>query len=289
MPFLGFFDYTSSGKGVAKNAPEKKPFFKFWELFARKFWKFFQINLIYFFFCLPVVTIGPATVAMCQVMRKFTLEKPIFLFDEFFTAFKKNFKQGLIIGLIDIFFTIAFVFSFLHYYFLMSADMSLSNIALTSVTLASGAYILMMHFYIYPQIAALNLSLVQIIKNSFFLTVLGIKSNIVTLLVTIAVLTVMFATFTFSVLLLPILPMAWLCFLSVFNSYPVIQKYIINPYYEKRGERNPEIPDYSRSDDKNEEPLFEDFGGREAAFKAEKNKNKSKAKSIAKPKGKIIK
>ena len=33
------FDYQSSGKGVSKSAPQKKPFFKYWEIFGRKFWK----------------------------------------------------------------------------------------------------------------------------------------------------------------------------------------------------------------------------------------------------------
>lgn len=279
MPLFGFFDYTSAGRGVAKNAPEKKPFFKFWELFFRKFWKFFQVNLLYFAFCIPIITIGPATVAMTQVMRKFTLEQPIFIFEEFWNAFKKNFKQGLIIGLFDIFFIISFVVAVLYYFFLTETEPTVFNIALTSITIAAGLFIWMMHFYIYPQIAALSLSLTQILKNSFFLVILGIKRNIVTLFVSIAVIVAMFFTITVSVVLLPFIPMAWLCFLSVFNSYPVIQKFIINPYYEKLGERNPEIPDYSYNENESEEdkPLFEDFGGREEAIKA---KPKFKGKVI---------
>ncbi|MCL2108580.1 MAG: DUF624 domain-containing protein [Oscillospiraceae bacterium] len=295
MAFFGFFDYASSGAGVAKDAPVKRPFFKFWELFARKFWKFFQVNLIYFLFCLPIVTIGPATVAMTQIMRKFTLEQPIFIFDEFLDSFKKNFKQGLIIGLFDIVFVVALTFSLLYYFYQMGEDSSLMNIAMTSITLATGGFIIMMHFYIFPQIAALKLTMNQIIKNSFFLAVLGIKSNVVTLLVLLAFLVGMLMTFTISVLFLPLIPMAWISFVSVFNSYPVIQKYIINPYYEKRGEKNPEIPDYSAdgdTDDEDDRPLFEDFGGREAAFKADKSKSKSQHQSPqSKPKikGKVIK
>ena len=75
---LGFYNYTKSGKGVDKNGPQKKPFFKFWELFGRKFWNFFTLNLVYVVFCLPVVTFGPATAALTHVMRKYCLEDPIF-------------------------------------------------------------------------------------------------------------------------------------------------------------------------------------------------------------------
>ena len=34
-----FGDYTKAGPGVEKNAPQKKPFFRFIELYFRKFWK----------------------------------------------------------------------------------------------------------------------------------------------------------------------------------------------------------------------------------------------------------
>jgi hypothetical protein len=55
------------------------------------------------------------------------------------------------------------------------------------------------------------------------------------------------------------LPFAWLGFLTVFNSYPAIQKYIINPFYEARGEKNPEI-----LDNEGDDVIFEDKGGSEA-------------------------
>jgi uncharacterized membrane protein YesL len=271
LPIFGFFDYGKSGKGIAKDAPQKKPFFKFWEIFSRKFWKFFYINALYLFFCLPVVTIGPATVAMSQVMRKFTLEQPIFIFDEFKTSFKRNFKQGFIVGIFDVIFIASFVYAFFHY----MGDSDFISLASVSVMVATGSFITMMHFYIYPQIACLSLSLKQIIRNSMILTVYGIKRNIVTLFFTVLIVGAMIL-FPVSLIALPVIPFAWLNFLMVFNAYPIITKHIITPFYEAKGEKNPEIPDYSA--DSEEETLFEDFGGREAAIK-----------SKPKPKGKVIK
>ncbi|MCL2697476.1 MAG: DUF624 domain-containing protein [Oscillospiraceae bacterium] len=277
MPLFGFFDYGKSGKGIAKDAPVKRPFFKFWELFARKFWKFFYINFIYVLFCLPVVTFGPATVAMTQVMRKFTLEQPIFTFDEFWKAFKKNFRQSVGLGIVNVIFIVSFAYAYTYYDILTMLEPTFFNLALMSMTIAAGAFVLMMHFYIYPQIAALTLNLNQIIKNSLLLVVLGIKGSLVTLVFTILILVALVIFFPFSLFVLPVLPFAWLNFLMVFNTYPVIQKYIITPFYEAKGEKNPEIPDYSTEED-GEEALFEDFGGREAAIK-----------SKPKPKGKVIK
>ena len=284
MAIFGFFDYNKAGKGVAKNEPQKRAFFKFGELFARKFWKFFSINFIYVIFCLPIITFGPATVAMTQVMRKFTLEQPIFVFEEFWKAFKKNFKQGVIIGIFDLFFVLSFAYACMSfflpeiemYFFEAATQPTVFNMIMMSLSFAAGLFIWMMHFYIYPQICSLTLSLNQIIKNSLLLTILGIKSNIFTLLFSLAVIVPMVLFFPYTLFLMPVVPFAWLNFLMVFNSYPVITKFIINPFYESRGEKNPEIPDYLQEDDA-EETLFEDFGGREAEIKS---KPKTKGKVI---------
>ena len=63
------------------------------------------------------------------------------------------------------------------------------------------------------------------------------------------------------------MPLAWLSFTSMFTSYPAIQKFIINPFYESQGLKNPEIPDYDNDD---EEVIFEDRGGEEAPLKLKK-------------------
>ncbi len=47
--------YYKPGKGVEKDAPEKKAFFKFFELYGRKFWKYIEVNLMYFLILLPLI------------------------------------------------------------------------------------------------------------------------------------------------------------------------------------------------------------------------------------------
>ncbi|MCM1299402.1 MAG: hypothetical protein NC228_07570, partial [[Eubacterium] siraeum] len=76
---------------------------------------------------------------------------------------------------------------------------------------------------------------------------------------------------------IPFLPFAWLMFLCAFISFPVIQKYIINPYYESKGERNPELPEEAEEG----EAIFTDRGGSEEEIK--------KPAKPVKGSGKIIK
>ncbi len=266
------FDYNSAGKGVAKRGPEKKPFFKFFEIFGRKFWKLIEINMIFVLFCIPVVTFGPALAAMTHVMRKFILEQPCFVFEEFYTAFKKNFKQSFFVGLVDV---VCIVSLFIVFNAFFGAQkMADENYIMMCLFFGTGAIVLMMHFYIYVEIVALNLNLRAVLKNALFLVFLGVKRNFIALLINMVLVTIIVLFLPFSALILVFAPLSFMCFATVFICYPVVQKYIVNPYYEERGERNPELPE----EPDESEAVFVDRGGSEEAVR-----------SVTKTHGKVIK
>ena len=279
-----FYNYENSGVGIAKNAPKKKPFFRFWEQFFLKFWKILLVNFIFFifsglilallgfllwgetknvyFFLLAVpipVLFGPATAATMQVMRKFVLEKPIFVFDEFKKAYKANFIQALPVGIFDVLFIAAFVYGIFFYSQVIENAPSSGNYVLMIVSTAIAVYVFMAHFYIYLEIVSLTLPLGKIIKNALLLTIMGIKVNIINFLVSLIFIAAAYFLFPYSTMVLPVLPFGWLMFLYAFNCYPVIQKYIVNPFYESRGERNPELPE----EEGEEAHIFTDRGGSE--------------------------
>ncbi len=266
------FDYQSAGKGISKTAPQKKPFFRFFEIFGRKFWKLIELNMIFILFCIPIVTFGPAMAALTHVMRKFVLEQPCFVFDEFFTAFKKNFKQSFAVGLIDVVCIVSLFI--LLYNFLYLDKLPDGYLVYMCLFIGVGTIFYMMHFYIYLEIVALKLNLKAILKNAMFLVFLGVKRNFIALVINIAMLTLIFIFLPYSSLAVVFFPIAWLCFANVFICYPVIQKFIVNPYYEERGERNPELPPEAEEG----ENLFVDRGGTEQEIK-----------SVTKTHGKVIK
>jgi len=248
-----FYSPNRSGKGVSKSEPVKKPFFRFFELLGRKFWKLLQLNIVYLLVCLPLVTFGPATAALTQVMRKFTLEQPMFVVEEFFSAFKKNFKQSFVIGIVDVLFTGASAYTAFYYW-------TGGDTVMLTMTMISAVIFTTLNIYIYPQIVSLNLKMPAIIKNSALLGVIGLLSNLVVLVVFAALTSVFVLFFPLTLAMILILP-AFLSFVSVFCVYPVIQRCIITPYYESRNEKNPEIPDYEA-----EVNIFTDLGGKEQAI-----------------------
>ncbi len=277
-----FYNNNVAGKGVSKNGPKKKPFFRYWELFTNKFWTFFKINLVYFLFCIPIVTFGPATAAMTAMMRNIYLERPQFILHDFWQQFKKNFKQSFIIGMLDVF-VIGVVILTFRYYSGMS-ELDTGGKILYALAIAAQVLFLMMNFYIYPQIVSLNLGMGGIIKNSVILVFVNLWGELITLALFVLYATLVLFFGPFVLILSPLVPFAWIGFTSVFCCYPAIQKFIINPYYEQRGERNPELPD---EDD--DAAVFEDMGGKEAPLNLKPEKGNKGGKSGKHGGGKIIK
>lgn len=273
-----FYNNNVAGKGVAKNGPKKKPFFRFWEMFFRKFWTLFQLNLIYVLFCLPIVTFGPATAALTAMIRNIYLERPQFIWHDFVANFKKCFKKSIVVGILDIALFVVLAITLIQ--FSGQPDLESDRKALYYISIVIQMVLFMMNFYIYPQIVGLDIPLSGIFRNSLIMVFSNLPAELIMAAVTVGFVA-LFMFFTFPMLfLLPFLPGAWLVFLSVFTCYPAIQKHIIIPYYEQSGERNPEIPDWELEDEEEDDAVFEDQGGNEEPIDLRKEKNKG---------GKVIK
>lgn len=271
--FGGFSSYDKAGPGVMKNAPQKKRFFVFWELYFRKFWKMISLSLIYFLFCIPIVTIGPATVALVRILRNYSLEKNAFLFSDFWDTFKQNFLKGFVVGIIDIVLAVSLATSISYYPQL--GEQTTWGYILLGITLSITLTVIMMNFFIFLMIAVTDIKLTKIFKNAFALTSVAIGKNFRTLLlVTLTVgamvlLCMINLTFVF---LVPLWMLSFVWFIIVFNSYPIIQKYVINPYYEERGEVNPEYAYLQPTEC--DQPVFVDKGGSEKPIEGSKRKGK---------------
>ena len=262
-----FNSYQKAGPGVAKNAPKKSPFYTFFEIYFRKFWKLIALNMLYFIFCIPIFTIGPATAAFTKILKNYSQEKNAFLWSDFFEAFKKNFLQALPVGLVDVLLATS-IFLGVQIYPSLADKNQLFYIPFF-ISISAALTVIIMHFYIYLMIVSIDIPLSKIIRNSFILTCVAIKKNIITLLaisvVIVGNILLVFLSsnilFVLSILLIPCFTLSLVGLIVCFNSYPVIQKYIINPYYEASGEENPEYQ-YLKPIDANES-IFTDKGGSE--------------------------
>ena len=278
------YDYEKAGKGISKDAPKKKAFFDFFEMYFRYFSRLVRLNIMTFIFCIPVVTIGPALAGMTKVLRNYALDKNAFMFHEFWKGFSENWKKSLPVGLLDTLFAVSAVTA-LQVYPAMGAEAEAaggSGIVYTIFCVLSVSFALtlfMMNFYIMPMIVATDLSFKNVIRNSFFLTCVGLKKNIITLIVAALVFVIILISDLWGLLLIPLWAISFVGFVIMYNSYPQIQKYVINPYYEEKGMDNPEY-DYLKPLSA-DESVFLDRGAEETPDGSQKSKKKKKGKIIS--------
>ena len=229
--------------------------------------------MVYFLFCIPVITFGPATTALTAMMRNIYLERPQFIFSDFKDYFKENFKKSFLIGIVDVIMIELAVFLFVFWNLFFDEEYRAVQMGL----IVFEALFLLLNFYIYPQIAALELPMSAIVKNSLIMMFLNPGGEFIALAL-FAGYTALLRAFTiFVVPLMPFVPWAWLGFTAFFCCYPTIQRVLIDPYYEQKGEKNPEIIEVPE-----DETLFKDREGSEESGQREKSEKRGSGKRIIK-------
>ena len=115
--FFGLLNFEKEGPGIDKNAPKKKAFVVFFETFFRNFWKFITINLVYILLSIPLITTGISSCGLTHVARNTARDKHSFGLSDFFETIKKNWRQALPAGILNMIITIVLViiFNFYHY------------------------------------------------------------------------------------------------------------------------------------------------------------------------------
>lgn len=203
---------------------------------------------------LLLVTFGLSNAGAAYCVRGYTRGEPIFLMSEFFSCIKRNFRQALIIGVLDLCFSALLVFDYIFW----SGQQGFINAILTYFSLFLCVLYFFMRFYIYTIAITFDLSVFKIFKDAFLLSFLGFKRNFVALIGIVLVvalnLQIFFLLPSLGIMLPIIITVATLMFISGYASYPVIKKYMIDPFYPDSDES-----DYDDGGEE-DEPVFEDRG-----------------------------
>ncbi len=236
--FFGLFDYSKPGPGVHKNGPKKKSFVVFFEIFFRKFWKLITVNLLYVLVSLPVLTVGLANAGISYVTRNYAREKHAFIAGDFFETIKKNWKQALPVGIINL--LVSIILAFDLWFFYGSADGVFGYIML-AIIMSLTLIFTFMKYYLYFMMVTFKLSIKQLYKNSIIFAFVGMGRNFL-LFIIMALLYALGAMILF--LSLPI-GIAVLVFMYIFlfpafrmllvqfTVFPLIKKHMIDPYYKE--------------------------------------------------------
>lgn len=203
-----FNNYLKPGKGVNKRDPNQPRWQIFLDVFPGKLWDLFKLNILYLLVGLPffIVTmivsgiisspiinetipnmlelnflgydillraafsfvfmvfigLGPVTAGLAYIIREYANEQPCMLPGDFFERIKLNFKQSIILWIIDL--IVLYVFSVAIGFY-----GEIGNTIIQYIFLVVSLIYVMMHIYIYQMIVTFDLSLKDILKNSFLI------------------------------------------------------------------------------------------------------------------------
>lgn len=181
---------------------------------------------------LLLFTFGPSMIGSTYLLRNMVRGEPLFIMQDFKYAAKKNFKQGLALGILDLLIIGLLLYDIYFFYLNYATTFGLICFWVSVVILLLYFF---MRFYIYMLALTFDLKITKIYKNALIFTILGFKRNILALLGILLVVIVDYLILAFLPAIGVILPFAFLitlcAFMATYAAWPVVKKLMIEPYY----------------------------------------------------------
>lgn len=203
-------------------------------------------NFVPEFLHMPLVIVslilyGPITMGYTYVLRNFVREEHAWTSD-FFTRAFSNFKQGLFFGILDAIVLVIFYINWNYGALMGDEDVGIFAIIIRVLTTVVFVYYLFMRNYNYQQAVTVNLGAGQILKNSALFGIIGLWRNIIAVVLSILVCLISLLLNPFvELLLVPFIMFSLAGFISVYCTYPIVDKYIVKPAMEAEGKNNDRI------------------------------------------------
>lgn len=186
--------------------------------FLSRFVDIVFLNFLWILFSLPIVTFGASTVAAYSVALKMVDEEEGYIGRSFIKAFKENWKQGTVLGLLTL------AASYVVYLNLALFDAIESNpIPLLIIGILAGVYFLISLLYAFPLVARYQNSLLKTLSNSRQICIRYFGKTILLLFLVAIMILIGFYNYTTMIFVFLIGP-AFLIFLISFFAKRIFQK-----------------------------------------------------------------
>ncbi len=169
--------------------------------FMGKLFDAVALSIVYTLVCLPIVTIGPATSALYYATVKSIRRDRSYPIKEFFKAFKRDFKQSFVVGLIlvvvgvilyvDVKFAINFINNSLTY--------------MRYLYLIIGIVVSFIAVYIFPLISRFSLKLSELFKLSFYLALRHLLTTVVSVILLFGSFVLVYISAGLAIIFVPVL------------------------------------------------------------------------------------
>lgn len=219
------FNFDKPGRGVEKNAPEKRGFFVFFDIVIRKFWRIVSLSLFFTLFAIPafvidfflaiflqnflspirdpafithmsvyltllavsVIGAGPASAGQAYVLRNFAREEHAWVWDDFRTNMRDNLAKSIGIYILDLV-LVTILLTAIRFYLYGGASLPIPpflSALFGCFAVIALAIYIMMHFFFYPLAVTLDMGFFELLRTSARLVIMKLPQCIGILLLTL--------------------------------------------------------------------------------------------------------
>lgn len=168
--------------------------------FMGKLFDVVALNIVFIIVCIPIVTIGPAISALYYASVKSIRRDRSYPIKEFFKAFKRDFKQSFIVGLIMV---IAGIILYIDVKFSVDFIQN-SFIYMRYIYFIIAAVLAFIMIYIYPLISRFSLKLSGLFKLSFYLSIRHFLTTIVSIILLFGGFVLVYISVGLAMLIVPV-------------------------------------------------------------------------------------
>ncbi len=146
-----------------------------------KFGDLFILNIIFIISCIPIITIGASITAMHNVLLKIVRDEENYITKQFFSSFKKNFKQATLLWLIYL--AVATLIG-LDFYLVAFEFVDIPDIVMYLLYVVLMLYMFSFSWVFVLQSRYYN-PIVTTIKNSFLISISSVVQTIPMLVINV--------------------------------------------------------------------------------------------------------
>lgn len=174
-----------------------------------------------------IVFFGPLTCGFTYMLRNYATERHAW-FSDFFSKSMENFKQGFVMGIVDVVVCVSFIlYAGLDISPLRGEGMYYFYVFMKSAAWVIALFYIFMRFYLYTIAVTFELPLKDVFKNASIFAVLGFFRNILATICCVATIFAFTSTWIIDLVLLVSILFSFCGFIGMFTTYPVIQKYML--------------------------------------------------------------
>ncbi len=182
---------------------------------------------------LLLFTHGPVRAGVTYLLRNMFRGKPVMILQDFFDAVKRNLKQALIVGVLDLLLIALIAYDIMFFYLNYNTNNMMT--AMFFVSLWMIVLYFLMRPYIWLQLVTFDITIGKMVKNALRFTAAGLKRNVMILLGTLFCAAfeycLLLVYFPLGVIFPFVILISLVMMIGVYGAFPVIRRWMIDPYY----------------------------------------------------------